>query len=366
MIVIPIFEVKEMKADVAIVGAGPAGMSAALTAEKAGAEVILLDESFSLGGQLRQDTKWYTSLPNKYDEQYGVTLNEQLIHQLNQTNVTSLTTHTLIGSYLNGHMAVTNGERTIEIEAKKIILAPGAQEEAKIFPGWTLPGVMTASAAQSLINRERILPGKKAIMLGLNDFSIEIAKQLEACGVSIFAFVDDKDSNSIKFSHEEIEGLQHVPVYLNSTLESVTGRNGVEKVIISTPHQIEEVNADLVCISNGFSPILEPFEILGCDFTYNQELGGFMPKYNSHLQTSNSLCYVAGNAAGITSLGPTLLTGEIAAISVLEVLTFINAEEAKQKREELWEEVSQIESCFNENIVNARLTLMENTVEEIG
>lgn len=342
-----------MKADIAIVGAGPAGMSAAITAKKAGAEVILLDASFSLGGQLRQDTKWYTDLPNKYDEQRGITLNEQLVHCIEKTNITCLTTHTMIGSYLNGNIAVTNGERTFEIEANKVILAPGAQEEAKVFPGWTLPGVMTAGAAHLLINRERILPGRKAVMLGLNDFSIEVAKQLEACGVSIFAFVDDKDSNSIKLSNEELEGLQHVPIYLNSTLESVTGRDEVEKVIIRTPNRTEEINADLVCISNGFSPILEPFEILGCDFTYNQELGGFLPKYNSHLQTSNSLCYVAGNAAGITSLGPTLLTGEIAAISVLEVLTFINAEDAKQKREELWEEVFQIESCFNENIVNA-------------
>lgn len=353
-----------MKADVAIVGAGPAGMSAAITAEKAGAEVILLDESFSLGGQLRQDTKWYTNLPNKYEQQRGITINELLTHQLENSNVTCLPQHTMIGSYLNGNIAVTNGEHTFEIEANKIILAPGAQEEAKVFPGWTLPGVMTAGAAQLLINRERILPGRKAIMLGLNDFSIEVAKQLEACGISIFAFVDDKDSTSMKSFNEKLEELQHIPVYLNSILESVTGRDEVEKVIIRTPNRTEEVSADLVCISNGFSPILEPFEILGCDFTYNQELGGFLPKYNTNLQTSNSSCYVGGNASGITSLGPTLLTGEIAAMSVLEALSLINAKEAEEKRKELWSEVFQIESCFNKDAVNPRLSLMKNPLEK--
>src|SRR5699024_9055997 len=199
-----------MRADVVIVGAGPAGMSAAITAEKAGAKVILVDESFSPGGQLRQETQWYTNLPNKYAQQRGTTLNDRLTHHLEQSNILLLTKHMMIGSYLNGNIAVTNGECTFEIEADKVILAPGAQEEAKVFPGWTLPGVMTAGAAQLLINRERILPGKKAIMLGLNEFSIEVAKQLEACGVSVFAFVDDNDSNSITSFSRDLEELQHV------------------------------------------------------------------------------------------------------------------------------------------------------------
>src|SRR5699024_4165870 len=202
-----------------------------------------------------------------------------------QSNILLLTKHMMIGSYLNGNIAVTNGECTFEIEADKVILAPGAQEEAKVLPGWTLPGVMTAGAAQLLINRERILPGKKAIMLGLNEFSIEVAKQLEACGVSVFAFVDDNDSNSITSFSRDLEELQHVHVYLNSNLNSVSGKGEVEKSIIRTPNQTVEVSADLVCISNGFSPILEPFEIVGCDFIYKQELGGFLPEYNTSLRT---------------------------------------------------------------------------------
>lgn len=353
-----------MKVDLVIIGAGPAGMSAAITAEKAGASVILIDESFSLGGQLKQDIQWYTNLPEKYASQRGTSLGEQLTRQLLESNVILLTKHTMIGSYLNGNIAVTDGVYTFEIEAENIILATGAQEEAKVFPGWTLPGVMTAGAAQLLMNRERVLPGKRAIMLGYNAYSIETAKQLRACGASILAFVDDADP--LISADQELDEMHDVPVYLNSTIESVTGRGEVEKVMIRTPNQSLEIQVDLICISSGFSPIIEPFEILGCDIIYSKDLGGFVPEYNTDLETSHPSCYVAGNAAGITSLGPTILTGEIAAISALVSLKLVDKEEADRAKRVLWDELLHLERVSDGNRLDARISLMRNFNEKHG
>ena len=210
-------------------------------------------------------------------------MNEQLINQVEASNVQVLKKHTMIGSYLNGNIGVSDGDKTYEINSRKNIIAPGAQEEAKVFPGWTLPGVMTAGAAQILINREKVLPGKRVVMVGSNDFSLEVARQLNACGITVAAIVEETNCSD----GELVKTVENVPVYKDSSIEIVTGAGEVEHVVIQTPDGLKEVNADLVCIANGFSPILEPFEIMNCHFVYQKELGGWLAAYNIHLQTTN-------------------------------------------------------------------------------
>lgn len=124
-----------MEADLLVIGAGPAGISAALTTERSGADVVLIDESFSLGGQLRQQTQYFSNLPEKYENDSGISLKEKLEEQLFHSTVQFLTNHTIIGSYKNGSIGATNGKQTIEIRAKKYIIATGASEKVKIFPG---------------------------------------------------------------------------------------------------------------------------------------------------------------------------------------------------------------------------------------
>lgn len=353
-----------METDLLIVGAGPAGMNAAITADKAGARVILADESFSLGGQLKQQSQHFTRLPRNVEKDRGTALGDDLIKQLEATKVKVLEKHTMIGSYLNENIGVTDGEKTFEIQSHKNIIAPGAAEEAKVFPGWTMPGVMTAGAAQILINRERVLPGKHAIMIGSDDFSLEVTRQLQACGVTIKAIVEEKEH--ILSSNSELRGdVKDVPVYLNSLIESVTGKGEVEQVVIRTPDWLQEVDADLICVSNGFTPIIEPFEILNCNLVYYKELGGWLPEYNANFQTSNPSCYIAGNAAGITSIGPILLTGEIAAVGALEELGFIEQKEAEVQKKKLWKQFSELEREANEKTFQARSELIERFYEKI-
>lgn len=345
-----------METDLLIIGGGPAGLHAALTADRAGARVVVADESFSLGGQLRQQTQWFSNLPGQYGygKKRGTWVNEQLINQVGASNVQVLKKHTMIGSYLNGNIGVSDGDKTFEIQSRKSIIAPGAQEEAKVFPGWTLPGVMTAGAAQILINREKVLPGKRAVMVGSNDFSLEVARQLNSCGITVEAIVEEK--NQIICSDGElVKTVENVPVYTNSTIEIVTGAGEVEHVVIQTPDGLKEVNADLVCIANGFSPILEPFEIMNCHFVYQKELGGWLAAYNIHLQTTNPSCYIAGNAAGITDFGSILLTGEIAALSALEAMGFISSAEGDEQKSRCWRELANLES---EKVLKARTEMI--------
>ncbi|MFD1067513.1 NAD(P)/FAD-dependent oxidoreductase [Oceanobacillus locisalsi] len=353
-----------METDILIIGGGPAGMKAALTADKAGARVILVDESYSLGGQLKQQTQRFSRFSENSETVRGTTLSDELIKQLEVSKVKVLKKHIMIGAYQNGNIGVTDGEKTFEIQSRKKIIAPGAAENAKIFAGWTTPGVMTAGAAHILINRERVLPGKNAIMLGSNDYSLEVARQLQACGVNVKAIVEDKKqigSSNIDLLYD----MKNIPFYLNSTIEKAIGKEELEKVSVNTPDGLYEIDADLICIANGFSPIIEPFEIIGCTLVYHRELGGWLPEYNVRFQTSNPSCYIAGNAAGITSIGSILLTGEIAAISALEEIGLLGQKRAMDSRKKLWKKLSNLENDINEKTFQARFEIINHFYQKM-
>jgi len=351
-----------MKTDVLIIGGGPAGLHAAYVAASNGAKTVVVDESFSLGGQLRQQTQSLDNLPKQFERQSGTRLAQELIERLLPLNVTILLKHTMIGIYKDGRVGVSNGSSTIPITAKKIIVTTGAAEEASVFPGWTMPGVMTVGAAQILMNREHVLPGKNSFILGSNTFSLEVAKQLTDSGVSIQGIIESEN----KLHSKNVKVIQQVkdsgiPIFLNSSIVSATGLGEVEKVLLNDNGVEAEFDIDLVCIGAGVSPILEPFEILNCSFMYQEGLGGWVPQYDKTMETSNPSIYVAGNAAGITCMGSILLTAEIASVNSLEALGILDRKHAVKKKEFLWKELYHIEAS---KTFEERLALMKDSHKE--
>src|SRR5699024_3864355 len=316
-----------MNTDLLIVGGGPAGLNAAYKAASNGVKTTVIDKWFTLGGQLKQQTQFYNNLPHHFSKQRGFQLADHLVDRLKALDVWILENHTMIGAYQDGNVGLTDGSDTFPVNAEKIMITTGAMEEPEIFPGWTLPGVMTAGAAQILINRERVLPGERALILGSNDFALEVASQLHDCGIKVKGIVESgsellcqNDELAVKMRDADI------PVLLNSVIESATGKGEVEEVYVSTDGSKSLYDVDLICIAKGMTPILEPFEIMSCDFTYQAKLGGWLPRYDSTFKTTNPSVYIAGNAAGITSMGGILLTGEMAALSVLQALNATSSE----------------------------------------
>ncbi|ASK62418.1 hypothetical protein CFK37_09745 [Virgibacillus phasianinus] len=355
-----------METDLLIIGGGPAGLNAAYEAASHGIETLVIEESFSMGGQLRQQTQVLDKLPKQFEKQRGTTLARTLIEKLSTLNVKVLLKHTMIGTYQDGRIGVSNGVKTIPITAKRIIVTTGAAEEASVFPGWTLPGVMTIGAAQILMNREYVQPGKNALVLGSNTFSLEIVKQFKEMGVTVRGIIE---SNSELISKHEkiIKSIKKdgIPLYLNSYIENATGVGEVQKVTLNHNGITEEMNIDLVCIGKGVAPILEPFEIMNCSFTYQIRLGGWVPQYSISMETSSPSAYIAGNAAGITSMGGILLTGQLAAVSVAESLGFLNEKLATEKRASLWKELHCIETTADlREVFNARMALIKDYHEE--
>ncbi|WP_404455316.1 NAD(P)/FAD-dependent oxidoreductase [Virgibacillus necropolis] len=354
-----------METDLLIIGGGPAGLNAAYEAASNGVKTVVVDESFSLGGQLRQQTQILDNLPKQFEKQRGTTLAQSLIEKLLPLNVTLLLRHTMIGTYKDGRIGVSNGMKTIPITAKKVIITTGAAEEASVFPGWTLPGVMTIGAAQILMNREYVLPGENALILGSNTFSLEVVKQLIEIGVSVQGIVEsDSELNSNDEKAIQLLKEYDIPIYLNSFIVSATGVGEVQKIILNHNGVEEQMDIDLVCIGKGVTPILEPFEIMNCSFTYQTGLGGWVPQYSILMETSKPSIYVAGNAAGIATIGAILLTGEIAAVSVVESLGVLCEEQATERRASLWKELYYLETVNTQETYSARMNLVRGFHEE--
>lgn len=350
-----------METELLVIGGGPAGLQAAFEPASKGLKVTIVDESYSLGGQLKQQTQVLHHLPLPYQRERGTALRQRLIHRLRPFDIEWLPRHTLIGTYRDGRIGLSDGNRVIPVRADKVIVATGAQEEPVAFPGWTLPGVMTIGAAQILINRERVMPGKEAVVLGSHDFSLEVAQQLNDVGVKVRGIVESGAHLHAKSTDylNKIEQL-NIAIFLNAQITKVQGVGKVETVHIQHGEGEETLDVDLICIGGGLSPILEPFEILDCELTYQTKLGGWLPKYDANLEMSIPSTYVAGNAAGVTCMGGILTTGAIAGVSILESMGVLPTEKADERKKELWNELYRIESARDKEIFNARVAVMND------
>lgn len=356
-----------MNTDLLIIGGGPAGLNAAYQAASNGIKTTIIDKWFTLGNQLKSQTQVYKNLPKNYPEQRGFELADFLVKRLKGLDVTILTNHTMVGVYKDGNVGITDGSQTFPIEAKKVIVSTGAMEEPEIFPGWTLPGVMTAGAAQKLVNRDRVFPGSKALVLGSNDFALETAYLLYTCGIKVEGIIENESKLRCQ-NTDLVEKLDSadIPILLNSYIERATGRGEVEEVCVNAKGHKSFYNVDLICIAKGMTPIIEPFEVMSCEFTYQEKLGGWLPKYDHTFKTTNPFVYIAGNAGGITNIGEILLTAEIAAVGVMESLNIKDSKYIEETREYLWQELHRIESIDNDAGFNARLNIIKEFHHETG
>ena len=167
---------------VAIVGGGPAGLAAAIEAAHAGAKVLLIDENARPGGQLfKQIHKFFGSKAHNAGIR-GVDIGQKLLQQTAEAGVEVWLSSTVIGLHEGNNLAVvrTIGEekKICTVHAERILICTGGQENAINFEGWTLPGVMGAGCAQTMINVNRVLPGQRVLMIGSGNVGLIVSYQL--------------------------------------------------------------------------------------------------------------------------------------------------------------------------------------------
>ena len=178
---------QEQTCDVLIIGGGPAGLSAASVAAQAGAKVVVLDERSATGGQYAKPLA-DSHVDSAPDVQFrlGASLRQRAL----QTNVQIETEAMAWGAFAADEIAALVRGRAVVFRPRRIILATGAHERPLPLPGWTLPGVMTTGALQTLVRAQRVCPGERVLIAGNGPLNFQLACELLACGVKPVAVVE--------------------------------------------------------------------------------------------------------------------------------------------------------------------------------
>jgi sarcosine oxidase subunit alpha len=171
-------------ADVAVIGGGPAGMVAALSAAESGAEVLLVDEGAELGGSL-----CYARFNS--DGTHGSLTRAELVAAIRgRSNIRALSEATGTGLFADNWLSVIQGNRLYKLRSKSVVVATGSIEQPAVFRNNDLPGVMFASAAQRLLRLYAVKPGSRAVVLTANDDGYGSALDMLDAGVPVAAMVD--------------------------------------------------------------------------------------------------------------------------------------------------------------------------------
>ena len=245
---------RNLHADVAVVGGGPAGMSAALSAAETGASVILIDDQPALGGHLRY-SRQLRPHPNPLPPGEGML--GELAEQVAQSpNIETLCNATVFGLYQDNLLAILTGDGLVRLRAKHVVLATGAQESPLLFENNDLPGIMLATAAQRLVALYGVRPGRQAVVATETPEGYEAALQLLDAGVRVATVVDASETPPGEAG--EAVRQRGVTVLTGHRVVKAVGRGRVKAAIISpngNPNDARRIRCDLLCMSGEFQPV---------------------------------------------------------------------------------------------------------------
>lgn len=335
-----------LEADVAIVGGGPAGLSAAIQLSEFVSRPVLIDENLNAGGQLPKQTHKFFGSEEHFAGVRGFRIAERLIEEARSRSVEFLLHSSLYSVYEDNVLAVKEGNSTRLIKPKRIIFATGASEKVINFPGWTLPGVMGAGAVQTFVNQHKVLPGRKFTIVGSGNVGVIVAYQVLQAGGEVTAIVEAKPDVGGYYVHaNKALRFGEMPVYTSHTIKEASGDEFVESVTIArvdeswniVPGTEKELETDVVCLAVGLRPRTQLTSLANCPPTYCPTLGGNVPVHNDDMQTLNPSVYVAGDVAGVEEASVAIEEGRLAGIAVADSLGRLDKLEGKSRKAEIKE-----------------------------
>ena len=302
--------------DVAVVGGGPAGISAAIEAARAGATVTLIDDQPSLGGHLRADIQTSSEVP-EYSGMKGYEIAGKLSEAATELpNLEVLSDAAVFGLYEGNLLGVMQGKRLIKLRSKRVIVASGCNEVPLVFHGNDLPGVVLSTGIQRLMHLYGLKPGARAVVVTNNNQGYLAASELLQAGVKVEAVADarpDIPQNLEKVGHLKSQG---VPILVAHTINEARGKRHVkEAVLIGLDDGLERrFRCDLICVAMGFDPAISLLYQAGCQGTYDEALNETVPSLLA------PTLYAAGDVMGIHDLQAVILQGKIAGIEAASSL----------------------------------------------
>ena len=257
---------KKIETDVAVIGAGSAGLSAAYQAAHAGAKVLVIDENRLPGGQLfKQIHKFFGSRAHQAGTR-GYVIGRALLERVEQTGAEVWLNSLVYGMEKDKSLGVIHSGQHYVVKAKKVIVATGAKENYMAFPG-----VMGAGAAQTMVNVNRVLPGQRILMLGSGNVGLIVSYQLMQAGAEVVAVVEGAPKIGGYGVHAGKIRRAGVPIYTSHTIKRVRGRDQVEAVeivevgpgFVPIPGTKKTFAVDTVCLAEGNMAGVSAAEALG-------------------------------------------------------------------------------------------------------
>ena len=304
--------------DVLVVGAGPAGLVAALMAGRTGARVILADEGAEFGGALLGNGQQIDGNPGaawvgKITKELGAADNIVLLPRTTVSGYydhNSLTMLQRVADHLAEPGPRQPRQRLWQVRAKQVVLATGALERPLVLTNNDRPGVMLAGAAQTYANRYGVRPGSRAVVFTNNDSAYAVALDLARAGLEVAAVVDLRPAAPLGWLSElDDAGIE---VMAGRAVTFVEGRKGVTAVRIGKLNEAgtaiigglgRQVDCDLLCLSGGWTPSLHLLSQSGAKLLWDEKLGCFLP--NRSVQAVRAV----GAAMGEFSLQDCLTAG---------------------------------------------------------
>lgn len=322
--------------DVVVIGAGPAGLAAAASAGKSGLSTLLLDENAGPGGQV---WRAITTTPVKERALLGEDFwsGAQLVDEARASGAEIVQGATVwsLDRALEIGISVRGGSQFVK--AKRVIIATGAQERPFPIPGWTLPGVMTAGAAQTMLKSSGLAPSGRTVIAGQGPLLWLLAAQILRMGGRLDLVLDTADSAN------RMRALPHAFAFLTSpyfakglammrevrskvrvvsgvTSLAASGKGRVESVSYEAKGRRESVAVDLLLLHQGVVPNVNLAMAAGVKHKWDDVQLCWSPELDANGATSVDGVSIAGDGAGIGGALAAIQRGRIAARAVVEAL----------------------------------------------
>jgi len=300
--------------DVLIIGAGPAGLSAAISAAQGGLAVVLVDENAQLGGSLSYDAA----------TENADTLAQLLTKVRENANITVMTNAYAAGYYTDHFVPIVTKQGIIKMRAQAVIVATGAFEQAPVFRNNDLPSIMLGSAAQRLVHRYRVKPFENGLVFTANSSGYQVASDLLQAGVKVHTLVDLR--GTVNEPLATVLTQQGVTIHTSAcVLEALPNadKSAVQSAIVcrydETTHQPDashtfQVDCDGIAMCAGWAPAAALLYQAGTAMRYDELTNQFVPK------KCPKGIFAAGKVNGVFDLSQRIADGKRAANEALAYL----------------------------------------------
>lgn len=395
------------RANIVIVGAGPAGVRAAQTLVEAGLRPIVLDESARWGGQIYRQPPAAAGFRRSARVLYGFearkatavhdamarllplldyrpnTLvwacetNAQDSHRSDRAKATTNVAEAR--DEIAGRLATLSGTLERDVPFTHLIIASGATDRVLPMPGWTLPGVYTLGAAQTALKWQGCAIGRRVVFAGTGPLLYLVAYQYAKAGAQVVAVLDTSANAAQAATLRKLaaqpavlaKGLYYVgwlrahgiPIERGVSLEAVLGDGHVQRIAwrrAGTPANAGDaprsIECDAVGMSFGLRPETQLADVAGCRFSYDALNRCWLPERDEAGRTSIRGIYVAGDGAGIAGADAAERTGRLAALAVLDDLERTTSSPAGRTR-------SRVEAAASTRRTLARIATFREGLE---